>query len=426
MEIINIFYFVNAFILVYGFTKYKVINSILKKVFFIYLILLLCLSIGKSLQVSINNFYEPKEWDFFCFFVNGNVAHRGLDFYNSQNYKLVVNDLNTPVKIGKSYEEQELNIGFCYPPPSMFLFYPLSFFSFNTSHYIWSIFNILFLIADLFLLWLIFLKNEGYIGFLFLAALLFSMSSVRDTLYFEQTTFIVLFFLLLFWRDKNKSRGGIWLTLGIFIKPILAFQFLYQIIVRHWKSLIISLGVVVILCLVSILFFSPEIFFHYFSKKPNGQIPYLFYLEHTNQSLLSQIIKVTYNKIQSTITFFSPFFLIPAMIVFCTSMYLSYKICKINSDLVIIFLLIASLILYPITQTYYTPLVIIPIIYYLNYFLNKDYKPLLISIILSIPYLLIRMQIDFFAYLYLFIIGVYIYYIELVTSNEINKSLENH
>ena len=138
----------------------------------------------------------------------------------------------------------------------MFLFLPLSLFNFNNAYIIWTIINLLFLIADIYLLWKIFFRPNGILGFIFSATLLLLMSSAREVIYLSQTSFILIFFLLLFWKDKDNIRSGLWIAFAVLIKPILVFLFLYFIVKRYWKQIIATIITAIITSIASILFFS--------------------------------------------------------------------------------------------------------------------------------------------------------------------------
>ena len=155
-----------------GYSKYTLLKNYQRKLFYTFLIIIFIWSLFSLIKVIYNNYTYPKEWDYLTFFIDGHIAKNGLNFYQTESYKIVINNLDIPLIPSKLFNEAVINVGFNYPPPTMFIFLPLGFFNFNTSHMLWLIINIFFLFADIFLLWKIFFDKDNLIGLL-LSSVLF-------------------------------------------------------------------------------------------------------------------------------------------------------------------------------------------------------------------------------------------------------------
>jgi hypothetical protein len=67
------------------------------------------------------NYHQPREWDFLGFWLNGKVASAGENFYHPENYQNVV----LPYNLNDEFRAEIIEVGFWYPPFTMFLFFPL-------------------------------------------------------------------------------------------------------------------------------------------------------------------------------------------------------------------------------------------------------------------------------------------------------------
>ncbi len=117
------------------------------------------------------NVPNPPVWDFQCFWLNGRVGAEGLNFYDSQNYYAVADRYLEP---GDWFAKEILDSAFLYPPPAMFLFVPLGWFTMQTAMLLWNTVQLGFAVLSIWLLWRIFFKNDGVEGLMFVAAMMAS------------------------------------------------------------------------------------------------------------------------------------------------------------------------------------------------------------------------------------------------------------
>lgn len=394
-----------------GYSKYTLLKNYQRKLFYTFLIIIFIWSLFSLIKVIYNNYTYPKEWDYLTFFIDGHIAKNGLNFYQTESYKIVINNLDIPLIPSKLFNEAVINVGFNYPPPTMFIFLPLGFFNFNTSHMLWLIINIFFLFADIFLLWKIFFDKDNLIGLLLSSVLFLILPATWNTIYYEQTSFILLFFILLLWKDKKNARSGIWLAIGIFIKPFVALLFLFFLLNRLRKQLYILILNTIVICLLTIIIFSPEIFFSYFTKNPNSNVPNWQFIENINQSLLSTILRLTHYEFGNLSPLTNPIFIIVSCIILTITIVLTYRFGLEKIDWAFNLFLLCAILLYPGTLSHYSVFLIIPIIYLFKYTISSK-KGILFSIIFaSIIYFLLKSDFVFIANCITFIafIGLYIW-----------------
>jgi hypothetical protein len=106
------------------------------------------------------------------------------------------------------------------------------FLNFSTVHLIWTFIYLIFLISDIFLIWKIFSKTHELTGLLFASTIILMMPITRTVIFIEQTTFIAVFFVLLFYRDIKSVQSGVLIALEFFIKPFVGILFLFYVIHR--------------------------------------------------------------------------------------------------------------------------------------------------------------------------------------------------
>ena len=351
-------------------------------------LLLICMStISVTISPIINNYTDRDEWDFLCFYLTGNVAIRGLNFYDSRNYVEVYKELNIPFTPSKNFFIDMK--GFLYFPPAIFLFLPLGLFGFTTAQIVWDILLIIFLILDLFILWKFFLRDKSLIGFSIILILTLLNHGTRSSLGFEHYTFIFLFPVLLFGKDVDSDISGLWLALAIFLKPIFLILILYPILRKNWRVLGITITVSIILCLLTIEVFGTQTFFSFITDNGVRDINYSQYIENVNQSLLATILRFT--NTHNNIPLFNPIFLISGLITSIITFGLVYKISENKKTWAFALLLPFILFIYPGSLVEYGA-ILLPVFVLLiqnnNIIPNgKVTVPIILAIIYAISYL---------------------------------------
>lgn len=185
-----------------------------------------------------------------------------------------------------------MDVGFWCLPITMVLFFPLGLLEFGSAYLIWQSVNVLLSFACIYMLWKSCLAEQGVIGLWLIAALLLTLSPSRGTFWFAQTNFLLLLLFLLFWQNRSKAWSGIFLAACAVVKPYMVILFIYPLLTRKWKLLLVTFIVMLVLALLSNAVFGLDVFVSFLSD-PTPDVPGFYYIEHVNQSLLSTLLRAT-------------------------------------------------------------------------------------------------------------------------------------
>jgi hypothetical protein len=311
-----------------------------------------------NVSVMYGNIVDPQEWDFLCFWLDGHVAIRGLNFYKPESYQAIP----LPNIPSQGFTNDILEVGFWYPPPTMFLFLPLGLFSLQTAMILWYIVHCVVLALDIFLLWKIFLGRAGLMGLVFTIALTLILGGTLSTIRLGQTNFLVLLMFLLFWWNRERPHSGIWLTLGAFVKPYVAIMLLYPLLRRRWRVLLSAFVTLVVILLLTISFFGSETFLSYFKDNPTTRLPNGLYTEAVNQSLLAALLRMTEYNFSGQSPFYYTTFLVLALILTGITCWISFSLEADQAYWNLSLILLLSLLVYPASLSSYSFLLIVPIL----------------------------------------------------------------
>jgi hypothetical protein len=309
-------------------------------------------------SVMYGNIVDPQQWDFLCFWLDGHVAIRGLNFYKPESYQ----GIPLPIVPDQGFTKVVLEVGFWYPPPTMFLFLPLGLFGLQTAMILWYIVHCVVLVLDIVLLWKIFLSRAGLMGLVLTIALTIVLAGTLSTLRLGQINFLVLLMLLLYWWNRDRPHSGIWLILGTFVKPYLAIMLLYPLLRRQWRVLLTASVTLVAITLLTLSFFGSEIFFSYFTDNPVSRLPDGFYTDAVTQSLLSTILRITEYDFSDQSPLYYPPFLVLALILTGITCWITFTLEAERANLNLALILLLSLIVYPGTLNSYSFVLIVPIL----------------------------------------------------------------
>ncbi|HUK63692.1 MAG TPA: glycosyltransferase family 87 protein, partial [Dongiaceae bacterium] len=244
---------------------------------------------GVYTAIIASNVVHPQDWDLVTYWLYGLVAAHGVNFYDPEHYRRLSDGIATSPEIVAFV----VNVGFNLPPPSIFLVLPLGWFSLHTASVLWYVPLVATAAVDVTLLTRLFV-GRSRAATLFVAALVLALRPAMATAWFGQTNFLVLLLLLLFWRDRDTLRAGVWFGLGMLVKPVFATLGLYVVIARRWRVAAGAAGVLAALSLVTIAVFGWETFATYFVNGPVTRTPFGAYTEEINQSLLAVILRATH------------------------------------------------------------------------------------------------------------------------------------
>lgn len=330
------------------------------------------------------NAYGPRDWDFTCFYLYGNVAAKGMNFYSPDDYYSILKSISIPIELNAGFYREVIDVGCPYPPPTLLLFSILGFFEYNVALIIWTILNSAFLLGSIVLVKNIFFTKKGIEGVMISVTLILTFHSTLTTVFYSQILFILLFFLLLFYKNKSNSISGIFLAIAIFLKPFSAILLLYLIITRQKKAVVIFIISCFTICLVTVLMFGFQPFVEYILNNPNKRAPDSLFTEFNNQSLLAELFRnLPDNKFAAKIIYYS----ISTFIVFLFGSII-YKFRKKSAffDIYFVILLAVSLLLYPSGQYNYPLVHLVSALILLNYLKRLDTAALFIFLFYLVSY----------------------------------------
>ena len=299
------------------------------------------------MQSNVSQIYE---WDFMGFWIGGRAAVQGVNFYQAEQYHRIAQVLSPSV----AFTHEIIDIGFWYPPPSMLLFAPLGWFdNIQTAYVFWYAFNSVVIVLDIVLLWKLFLGESGLRGLGLVAAMLLLLHPTLATIGFGQTAFVALLMLLLFWQDRLRPRSGIWLTIGIFVKPFLAFLLIYFVVKRKWRALLTTFASAVVISLISIVLFSPSTFLTYFQANQASKVSSFVDTTGQGQSLQHFFEYSLQGSIGSNPSLMRILFYVSAAVMIAISAWVLFQADESRLDWKIALLVPLSLAVYPNTGEHY-------------------------------------------------------------------------
>ncbi|HSC87945.1 MAG TPA: glycosyltransferase family 87 protein, partial [Polyangiaceae bacterium] len=230
---------------------------------------------------------HPPEWDFLGFWLHGRSAVSGLDFYEPQSTRRMLGEL----VVSDEFRREIIDVGFWYPPPSMFWFTPLGWFERGVALPYWYALQALAAVSSIGLLWLSFRRGGRSLELSTCVLLTLSCQATLSTFVFAQTTFLALAFYAAFSLVPERSWGGAWLALAALVKPPLALVALCSLPARRWRVgsvLLLTLGG---LSLAAAGCWGVGTFLHYL--RPTTVKPDWIFVEPTNQSLLGVVLRAS-------------------------------------------------------------------------------------------------------------------------------------
>jgi len=341
--------------LLIGFHFREQIPSWLRAAFVGFIMAVILTYSGFALQIMRVNIANPPQWDFHLFWTFGQASAQGKNPYH-QEYLL-----NLAAPLNPS-DELVAELYFFHAPPTLFLFAPLGWFDIHTAYLVWYILNGILLLVDILLLWRLFFNDRGLIGLLMVAGIVLVTYPTLANLHFGQLNYLLLLFVLLLWRHRDQPIAGLWLTLGIFVKPIILVLGLYILVRRGWRQIGIALITGVMISIATSLVYGTEMFFGYLSNNPIvNKMPIYLYAEPVNQSLLATILRLTNYNLDSGSPLLHPLFLATALLLTLLTVWLVYRMDEDDTGLGMALTLALALLIFPKTLTHYSFLLLLPL-----------------------------------------------------------------
>lgn len=313
---------------------------------------MLIVSVGRVIKTMGTNIVDPPEWDFTLYWLYGRVTALGMNPYNSDHLR----QLALPMHLSKEFMAE---LYLFQTPPTLFIFAPLGWFDIRTAYLLWYLVQGAMIALDVILLWKIFQPDSGLTGLALTATLVLILRSTRSTVFLGQLNFMVLFLLLLFWRDRERNLGGIWLALGILVKPVLVFLSLYLVLRRKWHVAATMVGTFIVVSIITMLIFGPALFLGYFTANPIiEKMPNSMYTETINQSLLATVLRLTKYDLNNRSPYTQPLFLFLATFLAVITGWLVARLDTAHSDWAVGLTSVFALLIFPKTLEHYSVLLI--------------------------------------------------------------------
>lgn len=322
--------------------KLKLIVQVLFVLLFSFVFLMFIMKVN----ARINSVFV---WDFSAWFLWAKVAVQDLNFYLPENLQAVYASLNLPEADYKEFVEAIVNVGFLYPPPTMFLFYLLGLLNYDTALTLWTIFIVLTLFYCIYLIQRQLLGKNMLNGLLLVSIVMLLNPSVNFTVYCSQTNFIVLLFILLMQKFANHKFAGIFLALAFFTKPFLLIFGIYFLVTRKWNAIAYFIGTATVFSLLSMVAFGTDTFLSYFFDNPTQRLPAWTYSEDINQSLNAILLRANILHPENP----QIYFVIAAILISLTGLFSIYLQKKGKEEIIWALLVLVGLLTYPGTLSYY-------------------------------------------------------------------------
>ncbi|MEO6813901.1 MAG: glycosyltransferase family 87 protein [Ginsengibacter sp.] len=302
---------------------------------------------------AINRYYDPQVWDFGAWYLYGKVAAPGYNYYSPENFNTVFNSilpsLPLPLSDYGGFVEAAVNVGFPYPPPTILYFAPLGFFTYNAAYIVWTSFSMVFVVADVYLIYSLFFKSYRWNGLLLASILFFIFLPTLSTISFSQTNFFLLFYLLMMAKYPDKKFTGILFTLAVFTKPYMLILGLFFILRKKWGIILYSILSAILLNGLIFILYGKDIFISYLFDNPTNRAASWAFSEKVNQSLNAVLLR------HHLITLDHPvvYVYIIAGILLLMGLFLGFLLKRKLYDFILPTLLLVGLLIYPGTLSHY-------------------------------------------------------------------------
>ena len=320
-------------------------------------------------------YFKIPEFDFLCFYLFGKTGITHTDFYNPQIYQQEFNNLNLQSRTGSEFYQEIVNVGFWYPPPSMFLFLILGVFNLETGYFIWQTLVIMFLLISIVLLARYYLlhanlnykqKNEVVLPLL----LILLFPNILASIYYSQIISLFLFLLLSLLYYINSWKAGIFIPVLFFVKPLAVFFIFYFIFFKKWKTVAAAAVTGSIILAATAVAFGTQNFINYFISPPTDRIPDYIYFQ---SSALFGVLKRLQKDIPSYLSISSIkiiYYMLSTVLIGVTFIALR-KLHRASNMLSFLVFIPLALLIYPGTYFNYNILTL-PVILYI--FTQKLFK----------------------------------------------------
>lgn len=301
---------------------------------------------------------SPPEWDFYAFWVRMRVASQGRDFYDPAQYV----GMQQTYGLSDAFRREVLDPGFNYPPPTMLFLEPFGFLEPRVAVVAWALLLVVaFLVATL-LLHRLFLRERGPAGLALAGALVLMLPATLSTLRVLQTNPLTLALLLLFWRDRDRPRAGVWLALLPVVKPYLGMLWLWPLVRRQMGTIACLALTMVVVAVGTGFFYGFDIYARFLRSDVLHSHPGWIYSQTVNQSLHSTVVRLLGVPEGHNSPLDVPLTLVLTAVLMAVAVVLMWRAQGPRQPWAIAHLLIVTLMVYPGSLQHYHLLLLVPIL----------------------------------------------------------------
>ncbi len=309
-------------------------------------------AVGLAIRLTIlrRNFIEPPQFDFWLYWSYGKAVVLGLDPYDPAVLRGILEPRGAwPALLDELF--------FFQTPPTLFLFAPLGGFQMRPALALWYSIHLPALAAAVGMMARRFLPGTGATGVSALLAFVLLFHPVGETLYLCQVNFLLLVLLLLFWKERDRIRGGVWLALGALLKPVLGVYLLTLALRPRRRPIAGFAAALGGASLLTIAVFGGPMFVRYFTANPVRRMPNFLYTEDENQSLLATVLRLTSYDLDRASPYASPWFLGIALLLIVTTV-LTLVRRRRDDDHALSLTILLGLLLFPKSLAHYAVLML--------------------------------------------------------------------
>lgn len=340
-------------------------------------------------------FSNPDEWDYLCFYLNGQVAARGLNFYDQGVFVDVFRELLIPYAPSRGFMNGYLHTTFPYPPPTMFLFLPLGYFDYTSANILWMGIVLGAFVLCILAAYKAFFSGYGLNSLMLLCVILLVLPMTSRVFRYEQTTFFMFLASLLFWQERDGPRAGLWAVLAVLVKPVMGVLLLYLLVRRQWRGVLVAAGAGLCIAALTLSVFGAPVFMSYLFDNPALRLSEKLYTQSINQSLIATIIRVFGHDFQAASPLANPIFLVTGGLLSLGSFAALLLLRETHRHWGIAILIPYALIIYPQTLHHYSVLLVLPLlVLYQEY---RGARPRLIGMSALIATVLVVMEYSAFS-----------------------------
>ncbi len=242
--------------------------------------------VGDLVDLASQQIGQPPEFDVMVFWIEAQVAAAGQNFYDPTFAWEIAR------QVGASPNLQP-ELFFWYPPPTMLLFLPLGWVDLATGAIGIYVVMGLSAIGSAFLLWRLFLADGGLLGLLAAATVLLVVHPAASTVFYGQTNFLLLFFVLMFWYQLHRPLAGVWFILANMVKPAM-LPLAIVLFLRPTRAQMATLfGFATGVVALTLLAIGVDTSLSYATENPTSLAPVWLYEQGVNQSLLAVALRAT-------------------------------------------------------------------------------------------------------------------------------------